>query len=54
VAGNSLRAGMNLGAELRQKLEEIHSNDGVIAEEIGATQCIVIAKVVIDFSESVF
>src|SRR6266849_8786929 len=36
VAGDSLCARMNLGAELREDLEEVHAHNGVVAEEIGA------------------
>src|SRR6266851_5183078 len=38
MAGNSLGAGMNLGAELREDLEEVHAHDGVVAEEIRTAQ----------------
>src|SRR5215472_16196390 len=54
VAGNSLGPRMNVGAELCQKLEEIHAHNSVVAKEIGTTQSVMVANVVIDFSESVF
>src|SRR5467141_2070062 len=52
-AGDVLSAGMDFGAELRKQFVGVHAHNGVVAEEIGAAQGMMVADVVIDFAEGV-
>jgi len=44
-----LRAGMNLGPELRQEFVRVHADDSIVAEEIGAAEGVMVADMVIHF-----
>src|SRR6266852_75243 len=44
---------MNPGTELRKEFVKVHASNGVVAKEIRAAQGVVIANVVIHFSQSV-
>src|SRR5260370_28322239 len=53
VARSSLRPGMNPGTELRKEFIKVHADNGVVPKEIRATQGVMIANVVIYFSQGV-
>ncbi len=54
MAGGGLSAGMDLGAELREKFIGIHADNRVIAKEVRAAEAVVIADVVIHLPQGVF
>src|SRR5258707_14406486 len=54
MAGGSLCAGMDLGAELREEFIGIHADDRVIAKEIRAAQAVAVAGVGMHFTQCAF